>query len=212
LVGQSEPFLSREQQDQLADWWLVHKRGAKLPTWDLVVAALDKSGRPGLVLIEAKAHASELSEAGKQWPQRKSPEEQKRSNGNHERIGRAISEATISLQHIDPDIRLSRDKSYQLSNRIAFAWKLASMGIPVALIYLGFIGDAAISCAEDCFHEAAQWRKAFLGHAAEHFPARLYDREINSGAASFWFLFRELPVLRQSPPIEHRRVLESGVL
>ena len=35
LVGRNEPFLSPEQQAQLKGWWLKHKVGAKLPTWDL---------------------------------------------------------------------------------------------------------------------------------------------------------------------------------
>ena len=64
LVGQKEPFLSKDQQDRLQDWWLVHKEGAKLPTWDLVVAASNSCHQPALVLVEAKAHGTELSELG----------------------------------------------------------------------------------------------------------------------------------------------------
>jgi hypothetical protein len=64
----------------------------------------------------------------------------------------AISEATSALQLIAPEISLSRDYCYQFANRIAFAWKIASTGVPVAMIYLGFIGDARIiSHIDDCF-------------------------------------------------------------
>jgi len=35
--------------------------------------------------------------------------------------------------------QLSRDSLYQLANRFAWAWKIASLGVPVALVYLGFI-------------------------------------------------------------------------
>ena len=81
------------------------------------------------------------------------------------------------------------------------------MGIPVAMIYLGFIGDTAISCADDCFHDADQWTRAFHDHTVKHFPATMYGREINCGAASFWLLLRDLQVLRQSPSRELRRFL-----
>jgi hypothetical protein len=43
LVGPGEPFLSADQQNELCTWWLVHRRGAKLPTWDLVVSASNKT-------------------------------------------------------------------------------------------------------------------------------------------------------------------------
>jgi hypothetical protein len=166
-LGQKEPFLSKDQQDRLQDWWLVHKDGAKLPTWDLVVAASDSSHHPALVLVEAKAHGTELSESGKSWPRRKTPQQQARSDANHKRVGQAISETAVALRRIVPEISLSRDRCYQFANRIAFAWRLASMGIPVAMIYLGFIGDTAISRADDCFHDADQWTKAFHDHTVK---------------------------------------------
>jgi hypothetical protein len=208
LVGRNEPFLSQSQRDELCTWWVVHRRGAKLPTWDLVISASDASGRPALVLIEAKAHAIELSKSGKAWPQRRKPEQQARSVDNHEKIGRAICEASVNLARTVPGILLSRDKSYQFANRIAFAWKLASLGIPIALIYLGFIGDGEIiSHAEDCFRMSNDWQDAFRSHTAGHFPAEMHARKIDCGAASFWLLVRDMQVLRQSPPIEKRRFL-----
>jgi hypothetical protein len=122
----------------------------------------------------------------------------------------AISEATSALQLIAPEISLSRDYCYQFANRIAFAWKIASTGVPVAMIYLGFIGDARIiSHIDDCFNDAREWRKSFTEHTGRCFPPSMYDREINCGAASFWLLVRHLQVLRQSPPITQRRNLVS---
>lgn len=35
--------------------------------------------------------------------------------------------------------RLSIDSHYQLSNRFAWAWKVASLGVPVVLVPLGFL-------------------------------------------------------------------------
>src|SRR5438552_14746717 len=50
--------------NDLAAWWLVHRRGANKPNWDLVVAC-DLAGKPGLALVEAKAHERELDWPGK---------------------------------------------------------------------------------------------------------------------------------------------------
>jgi hypothetical protein len=44
---------------------------------------------------------------------------------------------------------LSRDSHYQLTNRFAWAWKLASMGVPVVLGYLGFQGAAEMKDREN---------------------------------------------------------------
>jgi hypothetical protein len=71
-----------------------------------------------------------MGRSGKILRRRRTPEEKKRSAANHERIGMAISEATSILQAVVPDVSLSRDYCYQFANRIAFAWKLASMGVP----------------------------------------------------------------------------------
>jgi hypothetical protein len=102
LVGRNEPFLSPEQQTELKGWWLKHKVGAKLPTWDLAVAALDAQKCKSLILVEAKAHATELSAAGKSSPKRKQPDEQKRSDENHERIATAIAEPNAVCRSTHP--------------------------------------------------------------------------------------------------------------
>lgn len=52
---------------------------------------------------------------------------------------------------------LSTLEFYQLSNRFAFAWKLASMGIPTILIYLGFIG--AEEMGKRHFKSHNDWKK-----------------------------------------------------
>lgn len=207
LTGTEDPFLSSSQRTALTDWWLVHKRGAKLPTWDLVSTALSSSGAKALILVEAKAHASEFSTSGKIKSLRKTLEEQARTDANHERIAEAIKEASAALGATVRDVALTQDISYQFANRLAFAWKLASMGIPVALVYLGFIGDTAISRPGDFFASDEEWRTAFVSHTAPHFPSAMLGQEIVCGAASFWLAVRSLPVRRISPDASERRVL-----
>ena len=135
--------------DDLGNWWLAHRHGAKKPNWDLVVA-YDFAGKPGLALVEAKAHDNELDWAGKR-PARK---DSANSLENHEHIGRAIDEASAALDRIVPGVRISRDTHYQLANRVAYSWKLASMGIPVVLVYLGFTGDGGIANVGPQFRDA----------------------------------------------------------
>ena len=51
-------------------------------------------------------------------------------------------EADHALNGVLPGWSLSRDSHYQLANRFAWAWKLADMGLPTILIYLGFLNAA----------------------------------------------------------------------
>ncbi len=207
LTGSDDPFLSSKQISKLKDWWLVHQNGAKLPTWDLVMSARSASNEPALILVEAKAHASELSEAGKKLPKRKTPEQQARSDANHEQIAAAIQEASNELNKILSGVSLSEKKSYQLANRIAFSWKLASMGIPVALIYLGFTGDSEIAPPGEYFETDGDWQQAFREHLEPHFSVSSIEKEIGDGQAGFWILPRSLRVTRLSPSKDERRRL-----
>lgn len=207
LTGSEDTFLTSFQKSDLLKWWLIHQHGAKLPTWDLVVQAKAANGAPALVLFEAKAHICELSDAGKTEGKRKQPDEQSRTHENHEKIASAIKEASDALAKTLPSINLTHTKSYQFANRIAFAWKLASMGIPVALVYLGFVGDETISTKSDNLSASADWHNAFEAHVKDHFPIAHLDREIPCGAASFWLICHGASVQRSSPPVSERCAL-----
>jgi hypothetical protein len=115
--------------NQLENWWLAHPKGANTPNWDIALGC-EIEGKPGLVLVEAKAHETELKEDGK-VPR---PTDSQNSRDNHQRITAAIDQACEAMRHLAPGISISVKNCYQFSNRIAFAWKLATMGIPVALV------------------------------------------------------------------------------
>ena len=131
-----EPRLDRDSgfvpawvQGQLRDWWLAVKRGANTPNWDLA-STCRVEGECGLLLVEAKAHTGELSDGG-------TGATNARNLGS---IGAAISGANDALTLITGgDWNLSKDHHYQVANRFAWSWKLASLGIPVVLMYLGFL-------------------------------------------------------------------------
>ena len=143
----------------LRSWWLdVSTLRTRTPTWDLA-ASCNIRGKPGLLLVEAKAHAGELSPAGKGPPST--------PNGwrNHERIGAAIAEAAGGLGRVTGRTwAISRDSHYQLSNRFAWTWKLASLGIPVALVYLGFLSAVEMADIGRPFRSEDEWNSVLMDH------------------------------------------------
>ena len=122
-------FVAPGVRNQLRDWWLAVKRGANTPNWDLA-STCRVEGKRGLLLVEAKAHTGELLDGGTGATNAR----------NLERIEAAIQEANDSLDRITGgDWDLSKDHHYQVANRFAWSWKLASLGTPVVLMYLGFL-------------------------------------------------------------------------
>jgi hypothetical protein len=186
---------------EIADWWLCHKSGANTPNWDIAVGC-EIEGRPGLVLVEAKANWPELGVAGKAI----AADASERSRENHERIGAAIEEARRGWCALDPRVSISRDSHYQLANRLAFTWKLASLGIPVVMLYLGFTGDDGISDAGAPFVDDADWQGAFRGYSADVVPRDLFERRLVICSTPCWLLSHSRPVLGLSP----RRTPRSG--
>lgn len=179
----------------LQDWWLTHKAGANTPNWDIAVAC-EIHGQPGLVLVEAKANWPELGVAGKSL----SIDASGKSRENHERIGGAIADACTGWRTIDQRIDITRDSHYQLANRLAFTWKLATLGIPTILVYLGFTGDEGIRDAGQPFADDADWRKAFEAYASNAIPLELFDRCLTIASTPVWLMVRSRSVLEISPP------------
>ena len=146
----------RELGDQLRKWWLSAPRGANTPNWDIASTCTIK-GQRGLLLVEAKAHSAELGESGSF---------SSGNPGNRERILLAITEATAGLQAATGGPwGLSPDSHYQLSNRFAWSWKLVSLGIPVVLLYLGFLNAEDMSDRGQVFSSASQWETSLRAHS-----------------------------------------------
>lgn len=167
-------------------WW-VAGRGTR-PTWDLLCHVL-VSDKPGLLLMEAKAHEGELDWAGKKL----SPSAKLASKDNHARIAGCIREADAALNKLcDGVFNLDVGNHYQLVNRVAYAWKLASLGLPVVLVYLGFTGDTYFA---DYLRDDAHWQRVMGGYmqgvVSQQFPERVYSLP---GGGSLQMLIRSLPV------------------
>ena len=180
---------------QIEDWWLCHKRGANTPNWD-IAAGCEIDGSPGLVLVEAKANWPELGVGGK--PQAAGASAN--SHANHQRIGEAIAQANAGWRAFDPRVSISRDSHYQLANRLAFTWKLASLGVPVVLLYLGFTGDVGLGPSLPPFVDDADWHTAFDAYSADAIPSELFERRLEVGSTPLWLLSRSRSIIELSPP------------
>jgi hypothetical protein len=184
-----------EAWTHLRKWWLAHESGANTPNWD-IAASCEIEGREGLILVEAKANAPELNALGKSLDGKAS----KASLENHDRIASAISNACSALQDLGIPTGISRGSHYQLSNRVAFAWKLATLGIPTILVYLGFVADHGIADAGAPFADDTQWKQVFTEYASPVLPKNIFERRIDCGSGSFWFLVRSRAVIEVSQP------------
>jgi hypothetical protein len=154
-LGKSPGFLPPGIQGAITGWWLARVRKAKTPNWDIAATATIM-GQEGLIFIEAKAHANELSTKGKK---------EGGHPANDASIARAFAEANAGLNTVLPGWSLSRDASYQLANRFAWSWKLAALGVPVVLVYLGLLGAREISDLGPLPMEPVGWEWLVRSHA-----------------------------------------------
>jgi len=184
-----------ETYKKLLDWWLVHKRNANTPNWDLVVEC-NIQDSPGLILVEAKANTAELKSSGKTLANNSS----ENSVENHAHIKHAIAEACEFLQKKTKEINISINSHYQLSNRIAYSWKLASLGFNVVLVYLGFTKDEGIKDVGEPIENHKHWQRIMKNYSQNIFPLSVFDTWINCGSGSIYVTLRSRPIIEISPP------------
>ena len=150
-------------------------------------------GKEGLILVEAKAHMNELDIGGKEPAESKLESNPKpKSEGwrkNHERIGAAIEEANNGLKSLSSGWELSREKCYQLSNRFAWSWKLASLGIPVILVYLGFLNADEMPKP---FPSADAWSKAVREYSSGIVPDSAWGSKLIVDKTPIYPIIRSL--------------------
>jgi hypothetical protein len=171
------PEFSREYLQERFDcsqtedpaWWIVKRTPmVRTPNFDLISTATIRN-EFGILLVEAKAHYGELEISGKRL-------DKKSYLPNHEKIGESIATADRALNAITPGFRLSRDRCYQISNRVAWGWKLASLGVPVTILYLGFTEDPY--WISDPFISSDHWMQAARAYLANVVPSEVLHRRI----------------------------------
>jgi hypothetical protein len=162
-------------------WW--NPRGGKAPTWDMI-SLCQLNGKEAILLVEAKAHIKEFDLKGKRLKDNPSDG----SITNHSNIEARIKEACDNLNCTYTGFDISRDKHYQLSNRVAFAWQLKQLNVPVVLLYLGFTGDTYFKT--DFFEDHTHWEEEFTKYIKDVIPVNF----INKNESDFLFIHSSLPI------------------
>lgn len=169
-LDKADRLLDASQRETLAAWWLpADRQGARTPNFD-VASTCTINGQRGLLLIEAKAHDQELTKeaAGRQLPLGASEERR----ASHPTIGTAIESARAGLVAATGlTWGISRDTHYQISNRFAWSWKLADLGVPVVLVYLGFLRATEMSDKGTPLTDASAWADLVVDHSKSVVPA-----------------------------------------
>ncbi len=186
-------YYNRQFDYQAFDnWWLPDRY--RNPQWDILTTCIIK-GKPGILLVEGKANDKELVTDGRQLDVKASEQ----SKINYEKIGDCIAEAAQWLGEHIGDIGISRDTHYQLSNRVASAWKLAQCGLPTVLLYLGFTGDGGIRDAGEPFVDDNHWQRVMGAYMAGVLPLHFLDKLIVvEGGATMQMFVKSLPVIESS--------------
>lgn len=172
-------LLDPELGSELRRWWLgtVDSPG-RTPNFD-IASTCRVDGVRGLLLVEAKAHDQELIDAAA-GRARRPPSDA--GDATREAIGAAIREARNGLEVATAlEWGIDRDSHYQLSNRVAWAWKLAMMGIPVVLVYLGFLDANEMADKGNPIGSHAEWTRLVRQHAAGVVPGAAWDRALAIG-------------------------------
>lgn len=169
-------LLPEDQCRQIRNWWFRICRGGRQtsPSFDIASTCM-VDGMPGLLLVEAKAHLGELTGEERGKPLRLTASDGEKTN--HEHIAQAIGWANpIFGAATGLEWRLSRDNRYQMSNRFAMACKLTSIGLPIILVYLGFLNAKDMSRGnERPFDSSDQWRQAVLAHSSPILPPEVWN-------------------------------------
>jgi hypothetical protein len=185
-------LLDARVRQSLRSWWLAPASyGARTPNFD-IASTCTIEGRHGLLLVEAKAHVEELNkEASGRRLDSKSSEDRRLS---HETIGAAIAAANAGLERATSlPWKIARDSHYQMSNRFAWAWKLTDLGIPVMLVYLGFLGATEMADQGRPFANHADWERLVVSHSKSLFPSQVWGQRWESSGQALIPLIRSYP-------------------
>jgi len=189
---------------QLQGWWLAVPTGmSRTPNWDIAstcTVTWDGRTKPGLLLVEAKAHTEELNQAGKNL---RNPVTAN-SRRNHIQIGVCIHNANLALKkETGFPWALSHDWNYQMSNRFTWSWKLTELGFPVILVYLGFLNATEMDKVgkQKHFDSHAEWEALVKSHSKSLFPETVWDnnKSLTLHGQSFIPLIRSLDIRYNMP-------------
>ena len=182
--GRVDSLLDPVIGNRLVKWWLAVPEAGRVPHWD-IASTCTIEGKSGLLLVEAKAHDQELikEEAGK----KRGKDDSADSLRNRAQIDTCMQEANNSLlAETKLSWSLSIEHHYQMSNRFAWAWKLTELGIPVILVYLGFLNAEEMCDQGVPFADHRSWENLVKSQSTTLFPGNVWNN---------WWLLHGQPLV-----------------
>lgn len=183
--GRVDSLLDPAIGDRLLNWWLAVPKAGRVPHWD-IASTCTIEGRSGLLLVEAKAYDQELlrEKTGKKREKIESADSLK----NRTQIDSCMYQANISLSaETKLSWSLSIEHHYQMSNRFAWSWKLTELGIPVILVYLGFLNAEEMCDQGIPFTEHRSWENLVKTQSMTLFPKNVWGNQ--------WLLLHGKPLV-----------------
>ena len=189
-------LLGEDHCAEMRAWWFAIFRGGRQtgPSFDIAstcTVTLDGGHKRGILLIEAKAHDTELANEERGKPLAVSASDGRRRN--HERIGEAIRAANEPFNAATGfNWLLSHDSRYQMSNRFASACKLAELGYPVVLVYLGFLNAEEMKDQGKPLESPEEWDRLVKSHSGPLFPPAVWNGQFTLHGQPFVPLIRSV--------------------
>lgn len=204
-LHKAHKLVAGSSRAKLSDWWLTpDSPERRTPSFDIAsTCTIEGEATVGLLLVEAKAHDEELRKeaAGRREIRVKKGELLSASQEDHQReqhrkIGEAISSTCGNLSEAT-SLRwsISHTSHYQMANRFAWACKLTELGIPVILVYLGFLDAGEMRTASQTpFADAADWVSTVKEHSDDLFPFEVWNDRWECNGHAFIPLIRSLEI------------------
>ncbi len=184
----------------LKSWWLAIASSTSVtPNWD-IASTCTIDDKPGLLLVEAKAHFEELKQDDRCGANNKR---------NIEQIGQAIRKANDGLNKLQDGWHLTLNDHYQLCNRFAWSWKLATLGIPVVLVYLGFLNADEM---ENSFSDSQAWGNEIRSYARGIVPVSVWDRKLLLGDTPICPIIRSIKIRLNSTDNAINKADTKGIM
>ena len=166
---------------ELGKWWLAKDAGRSgTPHWD-IVSTCTISGQAGLLLVQAKAHSKELSSRDKCGA----------TPVNRKQIENALEEANAGLRKVGGGSwRLSAEHHFQLATGLPGPGSWRSLGVPVVLLYLGFLNAVEMKDRGSPFQKDDDWRRTLLEHCHGVIGVACWERTLDVGGTPLLPLMR----------------------
>ncbi len=207
-IDEAMGFLKNpDHKAELRNWWTSEVPGARTPTWD-IASTCTVNGIKGLLLIETKAHIGELNSDHSGSREKPILAQIKKgfseaTDGWNDKLHKYAEEHGFRLSH---NVKLSTDSHFQLSTHFAFAWKLAQMGVPVILVYLGFLNAVELEDENRLiFRNIELWKRCVFEKTNKPLPEEIWDGTFN-------FDGTPLTVLRRTMTVELPFISKTAVL